>query len=240
MSVPVRSAVDTPRLRCVLALISGKGGVGKSTLALALGDAFASRGHRVAVVDLDPQGGATLAAGVTRPEDPLAADPSPAHGFMLYPSGRPLADAPVDALAARLSRAHDSADVLVLDLSPSLTDAAHMAAMQVATLAVVIARTDAAGLPNAGEAVGLAKASGVPFVVVPSIKGPTGLAREAEAFLRGRYGEAVASTAIPLDAKAAEAAGLARPVTQTAKRAKVSQAVHALADELVQRMGGTA
>ncbi len=228
----------TPKAaRAVWALASGKGGVGKSTLALALADVLASRGLRVALVDLDAQGGATLAAGLVRPDDPITAPASLAHGFTIFTSGRPLAFATVEQLEQRIATAAASADVVLLDLSPSLTDAAHAAAMRAATLVLVVARTDAAGLPNVAETTQLATSAGRPFVVVPSIKGTTGLSREAESFLRGRYGAAVANTAIPHDARAAESAGVGRPVTQTAKRSKAAAALQALADELSTRAG---
>lgn len=46
----------------VLALISGKGGVGRTTTTLGLAGAAARKGKRVLIVDLDPQGSLTLAA----------------------------------------------------------------------------------------------------------------------------------------------------------------------------------
>jgi chromosome partitioning protein len=51
-----------------LSLVSQKGGVGKTTLALNLSYALAARGHRVLLVDTDPQGaiGNSLPNGVTQ------------------------------------------------------------------------------------------------------------------------------------------------------------------------------
>lgn len=45
----------------VVSLINHKGGVGKTTTAVALGEFLAWRGHRVLLVDLDAQGSATAA-----------------------------------------------------------------------------------------------------------------------------------------------------------------------------------
>jgi len=213
-------------------LTSGKGGVGKSTLALALADVWATRGRRVALVDFDPQGGATLAAGIVRPDDPLAAPPVGVHGFTLWPGGRALALATGDELAQRLEAARAGADVVLVDCSPALTDAAHAVALPGASRVLVVARCDAAGLPNVAEAVQVAEAARVPYSVVPTFKGTTGLTREALAFLRGRYGVAVSRAEVPTDAKAAEAAGRGAPVTTTARRSRVAEAVRALVAEL--------
>lgn len=48
----------------IIAIANQKGGVAKTTSALALGTALADRGQRVLLVDLDPQGSLTNAVGV--------------------------------------------------------------------------------------------------------------------------------------------------------------------------------
>lgn len=220
----------TPR---VLLVASGKGGVGKSTLALALAHLWAALDLRVALVDADPQAGSTTAAGLAPVADPFTAAPSPAHGLLLYPAGRALAAGDAAAHAARVGRAAAAADLVVVDASPALTDAAHAGALTVAGLVLVVARADAAGLPAVADAVALADAAGVPVRVVPTFTAGTGLARESHAFLRGRYGDRVTSAAIPQDARAAEAPGAGRPVTATAPRSRVAEAARALAVELL-------
>jgi chromosome partitioning protein len=48
----------------IYAVANQKGGVGKTTTVNALGAAFAERGARVLVIDLDPQAGLTVSCGV--------------------------------------------------------------------------------------------------------------------------------------------------------------------------------
>jgi len=62
-----------------LAIVSQKGGVGKTTTAVNLGAAFARGGLRTLIVDVDPQGSVRFGAGLKKGHT--------AHGFSDYVNG---------------------------------------------------------------------------------------------------------------------------------------------------------
>src|SRR5579864_2466029 len=59
-----RTADSGPSVARVIAFANQKGGVAKTTTTLNLGVAFAEHGHRVLLVDLDPQGNLTMSQGL--------------------------------------------------------------------------------------------------------------------------------------------------------------------------------
>jgi len=59
-----QTQTEEPSLQRVLVFANQKGGVAKTTTTLNLGVAFAERGQRVLIVDLDPQGNLTMSQGM--------------------------------------------------------------------------------------------------------------------------------------------------------------------------------
>jgi cellulose biosynthesis protein BcsQ len=122
----------------VLAVVSVKGGVGKTTSAVNLAYLAARTGRRTLLVDLDPQGGASYllrvdGAEFESPADGRAASTDIAHlDVLAAPPGWATAGESRDAslpdpgwLRATLDAVGDWYDDVVLDCPPGLSDLTH-------------------------------------------------------------------------------------------------------------------
>jgi chromosome partitioning protein len=130
-----------PRIFCVA---NQKGGVGKTTTTVNLAAGLAQVGQRVLVVDLDPQGNATMGSGINKRELQLsvydvlletttiaaARQRSPKGGYDLLGANRELAGAEVELvdlerrerrLKAALHEVRGEYDFVLIDCPPSLS-----------------------------------------------------------------------------------------------------------------------
>ena len=126
-------------LMTTIAIANQKGGVGKTTTAIALSTAFTRRGKKVLVVDTDPQGNLTAALGVCPDDVPgllelMTSNVSirdvriRAYAGDLIPCSILFADADrrltqpyaFGILASKLEPYQDEYDICIIDAPPSL------------------------------------------------------------------------------------------------------------------------
>jgi chromosome partitioning protein len=150
-----------------VAIISQKGGAGKTTMAIHLAVVAEQHGCRTAVFDLDPQASATSWADRRKSPTPVV----------------------VSAQASRLSNlleqaAAQSADLVLIDSAPN-ADSASLAAARVADLILIPCRPAVFDLDAIGTTLNLAAVAHKPAWVVLNAVPPTGkLGEEAAATLQ--------------------------------------------------------
>lgn len=240
-----------------IAVISRKGGSGKTTTAVNLAAALAEAGERVLVVDLDPQGSATAALGA-RPAGREAFDlmvgtrelgrsavATPFPGLSLVPSSPWLATAErtlLGDLTVSVARAIQRLDrrwtFVFVDCPPSLgflsvgaLAGVHEVIIPVETHAIAVTGVG----PVLAEVVRL-RAALNPHLhsvrIVPSRANRTRHSREIVDELELDYREMVTTTRIRESVRIAEAWAAALPVVAYAPASNVAGDFRALAREI--------
>ena len=151
-----------------IAIVSQKGGAGKTTIAVHLATAAVAAGHAVAIIDLDPQ--ATAASWGDRRQAPA---PEVVSGQA--------------ALQVLLDAARDAgADLLVIDTAPN-ADQTALRAPQLADLVLVPCRPAAFDLEAIRATLTLTQIAQKPsFVILNAAPPRSGIGREAAEGLEGQ------------------------------------------------------
>lgn len=251
----------------IIAVISKKGGVGKTTTSVNLAAAMALRGLRVLVVDLDPNAGASMSLGVTKDAlgpgsaDLLLRDVSPetlvrptdVDGLFVMPasvdlrSAEPFLDgqyAKELVLDRRLRRLRGRFDLIFLDCPSSiglLTRNALAAADQylVPTAPQFLAFE---GLDHLIQTVDrLSYRTGNPTqllgVALTMVDYRLIMTRKIVAKLREELGKRVFAVEIRTNVSLAEAPAFGQTIYQYKPRATGARAYQLLADEILMSKG---
>jgi chromosome partitioning protein len=248
-----------------LVITNQKGGVGKTTTSVNLAAGLAEAGKRVLLVDLDPQGNATMGSGIDKravehtvyhvllglATVSQARTRSESAGYDVLPANRDLAGAEVEMvgidnretrLKAALAAVADDYDYVLIDCPPALS---------LLTLNGLVAG-DAVMIPMQCEYYALEGLSdlvntikGVRRQLNPRIEiegllrtmfDPRNtLAQQVSAQLQQHFGDKVYATVIPRNVRLAEAPSYGTPAIQFDRGCKGAQAYLALANEILAR-----
>ena len=242
----------------VIAFISGKGGVGKSTLAANIAVAMTQRKKRVLLIDLDPQNAQRLHLGMDPDEiaglvregiSPTSVFDSP-FDVKFIPFGR-VNEAELEDFEAELKRhpkwvvngidtLHESEfDFIILDTPPGPTVYLQQALMA-AHRALVIVLADAASyasIPKITALVGHYTAERPDFhgmnLLLNQMPTHGKLGHQVRSALFADHGAQMVPVAIHKDVQVSQALAFERPVLQYEPGCKASLDIQYLADWLL-------
>jgi len=250
----------------IFCVANQKGGVGKTTTAVNLAAGLAKIGQRVLLVDLDPQGNATMGSGVDKRSLPLtvydvliestsvreAAVFSDKCGYHVLGANRELAGAEIELVAlerremrlkAALAEVDGDYDFVLIDCPPSLSMLT-LNGLCAAHGVVVPMQCEYFALEGVTDLVhtikqvhaNLNKDLQIIGLLRVMFDPRTTLQQQVSDQLKAHFGEKVFSTVIPRNVRLAEAPSYGVPGVVFDPSAKGSQAFIAFAQEMVERV----
>jgi len=247
----------------VLAVVNQKGGVGKTTTSVNLAAALAQAGRRVLLVDLDPQGNATMGSGIDKRTvgrtvyhvllglGELAAVRVRVErgGFDLLPANRELAGAEIELveltgretrLKNALERVAQEYDFILIDCPPSLS-LLTVNALTAAQRVLIPMQCEYYALEGLSDLVGTIKRVRANLNPELEIAGllrtmydpRNTLSQQVSQQLEDHFKEKVYRTLVPRNVRLAEAPSYGVPAVLWDAASKGAQAYIALADEIL-------
>jgi len=250
-----------------LAVVNQKGGVGKTTTTVNLAAGLAESGKRVLVVDLDPQGNATMGSGIDKralsqtvyqvllglaTAEAVRARAG-SGGFDILPANRELAGAEVEMvelehretrLKLALDRITDQYDFVLLDCPPAL-NLLTLNGLVAADAVVIPMQCEYYALEGLSDLVntirkvkqGLNPALYIEGLLRTMFDPRNLLSQQVSAQLEQHFGDKVYQTIIPRNVRLAEAPSYGKPAVNFDPSCKGAQAYVQLADEVLKRVG---
>ncbi len=250
----------------IVAVANQKGGVGKTTTAINLAASVASRGHRVLLVDFDPQGNASSGVGYPRDRVELTvydallgevafADvirPTEITTLFLAPANTDLVGAEIElisvdrrerVLADALATVVDQYDYIVIDCPPSL-GMLTLNALVAADGVVVPMQAEyfaLEGLSALTATIERVRAAFNPRLTIDGVlftmyDQRTNLAGQVKHEVQQHFGGKVFENAVPRNVRLSEAPSHGKPVLLYDIRCPGTKSYLAVADEFLQRL----